>query len=162
MTADAIRATDRAAHASLAFLQHLLRDYHPRSFAFRLWDGTTWEPDPGQPARFTLVLRHPGALRRMLWPPSEATLGEAYIYDDFDIEGDIAGVFPVGDWFFERRWTAAERLHLAWGLLGLPASRPPRAGRQAAQLRGRRHSITRDRQAIAYHYDVSNDFFRLW
>ena len=29
-------------------------------------------------------------------------------------------------------------------------------------LRGRRHSIERDRQAVRYHYDVSNDFYALW
>lgn len=43
-----------------------------------------------------------------------------------------------------------------------PCRRRLRATRGPAQLRGRQHSIERDRQAIAYHYDVSNDFFALW
>ncbi len=29
-------------------------------------------------------------------------------------------------------------------------------------MRGRLHSHTRDRAAIHYHYDVSNDFYALW
>ena len=29
-------------------------------------------------------------------------------------------------------------------------------------MHGREHSVDRDRQAIAYHYDRSNDFFALW
>ena len=34
-----------------------------------------------------------GALRAMFSSPSELTLGEAYVHDDFDIEGDIEAVF---------------------------------------------------------------------
>jgi cyclopropane-fatty-acyl-phospholipid synthase len=29
-------------------------------------------------------------------------------------------------------------------------------------LRGRKHSLRRDQQAVTYHYDVSNDFYALW
>ena len=35
-------------------------------------------------------------------------------------------------------------------------------GREPADLDGEVHSIDRDRQAISYHYDVSNDFYALW
>ena len=35
---------------------------------------------------FTLVINHPGALRRMFLPPTEINLGEAFIFGDFDIE----------------------------------------------------------------------------
>src|SRR4249919_71586 len=79
---------DTEVQPTLTLLDELLGDHGPRDFAVRLWEGTTWEPAPGQPARFTLVLKHPGALRRMFWPPNGYGLGEAYIYDDFDIEGD--------------------------------------------------------------------------
>src|SRR5207245_2394626 len=44
----------------------------------------------------------------------------------------------------------------------LPAGNHKRVGRQAARLSGSRHSRARDRQAISYHYDVSNDFYQLW
>jgi cyclopropane-fatty-acyl-phospholipid synthase len=47
-------------------------------------------------------------------------------------------------------------------LLALPSERRSRTGRERAQLHGRRSSLERDRQAIAYHYDLSNDFFALW
>lgn len=46
--------------------------------------------------RFTLVLKRPEALRAMFLAPSELTLGESYIYDDFDIEGDIEAAFDSG------------------------------------------------------------------
>ena len=77
---------DPGVQTTVALLEELLGDYAPRDFAVRLWEGTTWEPAPDQPTRFTLVLKHPVALRRMFWPPNGYGMGEAYIYDDFDIE----------------------------------------------------------------------------
>jgi cyclopropane-fatty-acyl-phospholipid synthase len=44
------------------------------------------------------------------------------------------------------------------GALGLPLSPPPEEARQ----HGRRHSKHRDADAISHHYDVSNDFYRLF
>ena len=147
--------------STLAFLRDLLSDY-PRDFAVRLWDGTVWEPDGGREARSTIVLRHPGALRAMFWPPGELTLSEAYVYDDFDIEGELEAVFPLADHFLTQEPGLSERLRRMRRLLALPSERRPRFGRERAKLRGRRSSLERDRQAISYHYDVSNDFFKLW
>src|SRR3990172_1355570 len=67
----------------------------PRNFGVRLWDQGEL-PASGQPA-FTLVLNHPGALRRMFSPPIELSLGEAYIYGDFDVEGDFYVMFGLVD-----------------------------------------------------------------
>jgi cyclopropane-fatty-acyl-phospholipid synthase len=98
----------------------------------------------------------------MFWPPNELTLGEAYIYDDFDIEGEIEGAFAFADFLANRQWGISELLSHWKRLLSLPSEGRPRAGRQAAELSGARHSIERDRQAVTYHYDVSNDFYALW
>jgi hypothetical protein len=57
-----------------------------RSFAVRLWDGVVLPPITGSPAPFTMVLTHPGALRRMFLPPGELTLAEAFLRGDFEIE----------------------------------------------------------------------------
>jgi cyclopropane-fatty-acyl-phospholipid synthase len=153
---------DSAVASSLAFLQELLHDYQPRDFAVRLWDGTLWEPTPGQTAKFTLVLRHPGALRRMFWRATHVGVGEAYIYDDYDIEGDMAAFIHVLRHLHYQKRSFRQRLRLATWLWRLPNTRLPRRGRQAAKLQGGKHSLERDRQAISYHYDVSNDFFALW
>jgi cyclopropane-fatty-acyl-phospholipid synthase len=152
---------DHAVDATLAFLSDLLRNY-PRDFAVRLWDGTLWEPDAGDDPRFTLVLRHPGALRAMLWPPGELTMSDAYLFDDVDIEGDLEALFALADHMLLDGARAGERLRRARRALALPAGRRPRVGRERARLRGRRASLARDRDAIAYHYDLSNDFFAVW
>jgi cyclopropane-fatty-acyl-phospholipid synthase len=81
MATPTIKATDQALQTTLSLLQDLLGSSPQRNFAVRLWNGTTWKPEPqsGEPARFTIVLQHPGALRKMFLPPSDLTLGEAYI-----------------------------------------------------------------------------------
>jgi cyclopropane-fatty-acyl-phospholipid synthase len=152
---------DASAEATIAFLRDVFSDL-PREFAVRLWDGTVWEPDSGAAPRFTLVLRHPGAVRAMFWPPGELSLAEAYLYDDYDVEGDLEAVFPVADELIERGVSIGHRLRRMRRLHALPSERRPRVGRQAAELRGRRSSLERDRQAVGYHYNLSNEFFALW
>ncbi|HTU19856.1 MAG TPA: cyclopropane-fatty-acyl-phospholipid synthase family protein [Gemmataceae bacterium] len=164
MTMSATVSTDPAVQASFAFLGELLSKYGLRDFAIRAWDGSVWEADAGQPARFTLVLQHPGAVRKMFWPPRPYTLGEAYIYDDFDIEGDIHGFFAVASYLYDLRMSQSlgQKLRRLQRLLALPRGERPRRGRLAARLSGALHSVERDRQAVAYHYDVGNDFYQLW
>lgn len=147
--------------ASLEFLQAILNDCPQRDFRVRFWDGTLWEPEPEAEPRFTLTLTHPGALRSMFLPPSDLTLGEAYIYDDFDVEGDMEELIKVGDRLIDTLGRA-RLLSLSGRLLSLPVGVSQDKQRRRTGLRGRQHSRRRDRQAVTYHYDVSNDFYRLW
>lgn len=124
--------------------------------AIRTWTGTTWGPSN---AAATLVLRHPGALRALLVPGTDLTAGEAYVYDDVDVEGDMvaalrwaAGLERVGRWRATRIGALARRLPP--GFLRDGAVRP--------RMRGRLHSIRRDRKAVTHHYDTSNEFFELF
>jgi cyclopropane-fatty-acyl-phospholipid synthase len=133
----------------------------PRSFAIRLWNGMTL-PAVGRPP-FTLVLRHPAALQRMFSPPIERSLGEAFIYDDFDVEGDLFAAFTLINVIFKRDFAVSEITAIARDLLALPGNGPARpVGRGRAHLSGARHSRERDRAAIQYHYDVGNEFYALW
>ena len=58
----------------------------PRAFDIRLWNGTLIRGDGD--GSLTVVINAPGSLRRMLRPPVELSLGEAYLRGDFDLEGD--------------------------------------------------------------------------
>jgi len=107
--------------------------------AVRFWDGSEW-PDETESPAFTLVLKHAAALRRMFSDvSSDLRLREAYIYDDFNIEGDIFAVFPVADRLGEK----ARLLRMLHRRL-----RPEIRRWRMARLRGKRHSIQRDREAI--------------
>jgi len=153
---------DQSANRTLAFLHEILRDYHPRNFAVELWDGTSWEPEPGQFRRFTWKIKRPGLVRSLFSHPSEVAFAEAYISGDLEIEGDMQGVFPLADYFLNRKWGLKQKLRLGALLSELPNGAELHLVRRGAQLNGRLHSKDRDRQAISYHYDVSNDFYLLW
>lgn len=144
----------------MAVVQKLLRKYHPRDFAVELWDETRWDPEPGQFCRFTWRINNAGGLRAAIAGATQVSLGEAYIFGDFDISGDILAIFQVAEYLAEKHWTAKEKLRLAGLLLGLPATTAEQVA--AAKLRGKAHSKSRDRQAVSFHYDVSNEFYNLW
>ena len=105
------------------FLDAVLGDYPKRDFQVRFWDDTIWGTEK-QP-RFTLVLKHPGALRAMFSSPSELSLGEAYIHDDFDIEGDIEAAFDLSDYLLSQERSLWESFDLHERLQKLPKSDRP-------------------------------------
>jgi cyclopropane-fatty-acyl-phospholipid synthase len=146
--------------ADAEFLEALLADYPKRDFQVRLWDGTTW--GAVHQTRFTLVLKHPGALRAMCSRPSELTLGEAYIYNDFDIEGDMEAAFEFADYLLEQERSLEKSLDLAKRLQKLPVNSGAHQNRRPANFSGSVHSRARDRQAISYHYDLPAEFYALW
>jgi cyclopropane-fatty-acyl-phospholipid synthase len=151
---------------TLSILDRVLARYGPRDFAIRLWDGTVVPADPGQESRFTLALNCPSALRRMMLPPNELALGEAYLDNDWDLEGDIVEAMRLGDVFEDVALGIIDLVGLARQLMSLPkevdSESHASAGRQRADLNGAEHSKERDRKAVTYHYDVGNEFFKLF
>src|SRR6266404_3057037 len=131
----------------------------------RLWDGTAW-PDE-RPHSAVLALKHCEALGRMFLPGSEVGLAEAYLQNDFDIEGDIDAAFEVADFLLTHLGDWRRKLKLAGLLVALPSRNGGSTMQRAARhllprIRGKRHSLAQDRRAVTFHYDVSNDFYRLW
>lgn len=76
-------------HTTRLILRELFGPPEARAFAVRYWDGSGEQGSAETTPAFTLVLRHPDALRHMLYPPSDLGLAEAYVRDDYDLEGDI-------------------------------------------------------------------------
>jgi cyclopropane-fatty-acyl-phospholipid synthase len=151
-----------AVQISLGFLdENFGRSTAGSTVAVRLWDGTRWPDDAPRPV--TLALNHPGALRAMFLPGSELGLAEGYLFNDFDIEGDIIQVFSLADTLSTATAGWKKKLKAARDLLKLPE--PPKHDlnrRPTNRISGQRHSIERDRQAVTYHYNVSNDFYQLF
>src|SRR5438132_8346578 len=156
------KATDQAVQITLSLLRDIFSSAPQHDVAVRLWDGTTWKPELAGSTRCTLVLQHPGALRKMFVPPSDLTLGEAYIYDDFDIEGDLEALLPLMEHFLDGHWGKMAQVRFGTRLLSLPKMSQPRPGDIAPKVHGPIHSKGRDRQATNHHYDRSNDFYALW
>lgn len=147
---------------STAVLKFIFAKYSPLDFAVRLWDGSyPIAPEKGKP-RFTLVIKHPAALRRMFLPPAEVRLGEAFIFDDFDVEGEIIAAASLLDYFRTVRFNTRELVWLVGQLLALPRDYTFETGRLGLHPTGQVHSRHRDRETIQFHYDVSNDFYALF
>ncbi len=146
---------------SRQLLERLVDGYGPRNFAVKFWDGSTWEPDAGQETAFTLIIHHAGSMRSMFWPPSPLSFAQAYLYNDFDVEGDMVVFTHFCRFlsFTKKRLSPLQRYALGYRIWRMPKREQTRSGRQQAKLSGEVHSIERDRQAISYHYDTSNEFF---
>jgi cyclopropane-fatty-acyl-phospholipid synthase len=123
----------------------------------RRWDGTELGPDDG----WRVVLEHPASLRSLLLPPTDLNAGEAYVFGDVDVEGSMVTALRSVRRLREVALSKADRLRLARSLRRLP--RPSRHdGRRRFRPRGRVHSTRRDAAAVRFHYDVGNDFYRLF
>jgi len=155
-------SADGAVRRSLEIFQRLARGYPSPDFSVRFWDGSVWTAGSLGPPLFTIVLHHPGALRRMFLRHSQVDLGEAYLAGDFSVEGDLESSFRLADHLIARRLSLLERLWAARALLKLPSEPFIHLGWRAADVKGARHSRLRDQKAVTYHYDTSNEFFALW
>jgi cyclopropane-fatty-acyl-phospholipid synthase len=151
-----------AVQISLQFLdENFGRSAAGNTVGVRLWDGTLWPDEAPRPV--TLVLNHPGALRAMFLPGNELGLAEAYLFNDFDIEGDIIQVFSLADLLSAATSGWKKKLKAVQVLFKLPDPPKHDTGRRPTnRISGERHSIERDRQAVTYHYNVSNDFYQLF
>ena len=166
----ALGLADRGFDQTSSLLQRLFSSFDG-SLALRLWNGNTLrlgktgpnEPDPP----FTLVCRHPGVVRSMVLGRDPLRLAEAYFRGDIDVEGDFFAALCLKDHLHSIRLSFLDRLGALLGALrlrapddacaGLPSERSPLHGHAVNT-----HSRSESRAAISFHYDVSNEFYRLW
>src|SRR6478672_5312915 len=126
--------------------------------AVRAYDGSELGP-PDAPA--AIVIRSPQALRRIVTAPGELGIARAYVAGDIDLEGDIFSALALRDRLPKVKLRPREMLAVAQEI-GVKNLRPLPPPPEEARLHGRLHSIARDRAAVSHHYDVSNDFYRLF
>ena len=102
-----------------------------------LWNGHRFDLSP-EPT-VTIVIPKLSALRYFI-PPDLNKLGEAFVEGNIRVEGSMHEMFRVAEGLARSAAsTVRDKLHHAT-----------------------HHSRKRDRQAIEYHYDVSNDFYSLF
>lgn len=128
------------------------------------WDGSTAGPADAP----TVVLRSPRALRRLLRHPGELGAAQAYVTGELDVDGPLEHAL-THVWRVARErglggirptpGALATLLRIAVRHRAIGRPLPPPASQ--AVVKGRLHSLARDRQAIHHHYDLSNDFYEL-
>ena len=130
----------------------------------KAWDDSEAGPDDAP----LVVLHSKDAVRRMLWHPGELGAAQAYVTGELDVPGDL-------DEALTHAFAVAKERGLGGGRPSLSAlatavrtaagigalGRPPAPPRSQARLKGRLHSPLRDRSAISFHYDLSNEFYEL-
>lgn len=131
----------------------------PAGCAVCLWNGFEIKLGGENPV-CTLEVHTPAGLGALLFRPNSLRLGEAYIYGDFDVVGDLRDVFPIADELVGRKTSFSDQLRTAWSFLRYSAR--ARRTKHATRLTGDRQSRGRTRRAISYHYDLPIDFWRPW
>lgn len=137
-----------------------------RNYDIRLWDGTVQHGGASPSADFALLIRRRGALRRMLLPPSELSIVEAFISDDIEIEGNLESAMGLSDSIGRRIQSVGGIARLIPKALALPRDDEAPPLDESRYARSLRLLTPRSRKSaeaeIRFHYDVGNDFYSLW
>jgi cyclopropane-fatty-acyl-phospholipid synthase len=126
-----------------------------RGFEVALWDGSVL-PAAGVAPKGRLVFKNPAAVEVFFPPASELRAAEAFTAGILDIEGDTLGVLEAA-----ARWPGPS---VSLKTIQAAASGWLRKAHSALtpKLHGRQHTPSRDRSAVQFHYDVSDEFYRLF
>lgn len=143
---------------AMAIFDILVRGYVGRA-AIRLWDGTQIA-GPEEP-ECTAVFHDPSVIRDFVLRRDLVRAAESYLVGLADIEGNVETLFDLVDFLQQRESTlsAAEKAALLWHAWRLP-SRPSAEALNA--VRASKAAAVNSRESIGHHYDVGNEFYRLF
>jgi cyclopropane-fatty-acyl-phospholipid synthase len=130
---------ERVATHALEPLIARLRAHGELPLAIQLWNGARFEL--ADRAHVTIQVRDSSALSYLLSPSLE-NLGEGYVQGALDFEGSVA-----------------EMIALAGTMAGRSIEPSGAMGRVLQMFN---HHKALDAQSVQHHYDVSNDFYKLW
>ena len=150
-------------------LQKLLSAYGG-SMAVRLPDSSSATfgraAREGREPAFALWIRKQPAVRMLLLGSDPLRFAEAYFRGDIDVDGDLFQALQLKDHLEALRLPLGDRIALSIKL-ALTAASSGFGGGSSTRARQARasvkdHSKQENREAIAFHYDLSNEFYRLW
>ena len=139
------------------------------SLGVRLWDGIPFSLGRDNHAA-TLVIENVKLFRKLIWRPDPLRLVEAYFFGEFDIEGDLYAFLKQSVHLESLRFSMHDRISMFFAAL-FPKNTSAYVQKSNATIKWskplqarftRKHSKELNREAIAFHYDVSNEFYRLW
>lgn len=125
-------------------IDELCRRVADASFVVKYWDGDRVAYGQG-PEEFTVVLKSKAVVDRM-FGDIRMRLPEAYVAGDIEIVGDLQRFARVG-FLLESALPSLSILEKAW---------------LATMSLWQRNGAGRSRRNAAHHYDLGNDFFKLW
>lgn len=159
--------TTADANRAMRIFQLIFRNYEG-NLAIRLWNGETMQLGSREPEA-TLVLHHPQPLRDLILHRDLIRLAEAYFSGQISLEGDIYSILGLREYLQSLSLSIHEKASLARTALFL--GKDPTTKSQMTTIRRLMpsrlrswlgNSRTANRKAIAFHYDISNNFYSLW
>ena len=167
----ALQSTSYFPHTDIDDAVNLLKQLfsnYDGNIIMRLWNGLTLKlgkqiSEELSPS-FTLVCRNPNILRSMVLGRDPLRLANAYFQGDIDIEGDFFDAVSLKDNLHIIKMSIWDRLGALITALRLPSTSSSQGSVNSLtyNLSIKEHSKTENREAIQFHYDVSNDFYALW
>jgi cyclopropane-fatty-acyl-phospholipid synthase len=140
-----------------ATIEELLPD---RPFSIEWWDGAvTPSTNGGGPA---LSVRSPRALGHALRAPGQLGIGRAYVSGEIAVSDLDEAIRVLRSWQAPPLDGAARRRLMLAAVKAHGVGLFPPVPEIELKPQGQRHSRDRDARAVRHHYDVSNDFFRLF
>ncbi len=143
-----------------------------RRVALRLWNGTRvtlGRAGAAAQSHFELVCRSPDVVRKLVLGRDPLRLADAYFCGEIDVEGDFFAALELKNHLQSMRLSLRDRVlalkTALWFGAASQASEPATQASNRSALYGcpvKAHSRSENREAIAFHYDVSNDFYALW
>jgi len=137
----------------------------PLPFTLQFWDGSSLAGGRGAGDRApVVVVAHRRAMSHLMHEPGQLGLARAWVDGSLTVQGDLEQVLATRRMFENARLSVRDRVRLALAAVrvaGPGVLRAPPVPEIEASLRGDRHSVERDRNAVRHHYDLSNDFYRL-
>ena len=154
-------------NATVRIVKQLLHNFQG-AIALRLWNGAQYVFGDTVP-KFTLVVRDPAVLRKLVLKRNPITLVDAYFRGLVDFEGDLYAGLRLKPYLQKLSLPIRSRAVLVLDALRLPAKTTADAVIAAVGKldsldanEAHKHSRLSDRAAISFHYDVSNAFYKLW
>lgn len=144
--------------AASRILMRLFGDY-PKALVVRLWNGGVLRIGNGYP-EFTLTLQHPGVLRDLVLYRDPVRLAEAYFSGEVEVAGDFDAAVGLRYYLEHLKLPLFDKVLMALRALRLDSGNHQKQDVGEPALPNQHRANGAD--TIAFHYDVSNAFYRLW
>ena len=122
------------------FYKTLLKELFSDPFSIRFWDGSVEEFGEGE-SKFQIIFNEPISKGDIINDPS-ITFGEAYMTKKIEIKGNVQSVIE--------------------SIYNNKESFLSKSEKYEKLIKKFKSSIKRSKDNIQFHYDIGNDFYKLW
>ncbi len=152
----AVMSSDNNVKLGIEIISTIMTGY-TGPVAIRLWDSGLAHGTPN--ASCTIIFRTPAVLRDLLLHRNLLRLVDFYLTGEIDVEGDLESLFDLRTHLSGLDLSLGTRLSLMFKAMRLPGKH---LSGSTKKWRAKFTAHQNSKASIAHHYDVSNEFYRLW